>query len=90
MNRKKTTSIITLTVAGLFVVWLIGTNGLVAQDEHNGHEHAEKTTDHDEHEDHGEDRNHNDHAQEEDNHADHDDHDREGGRRASRACSEAS
>ena len=51
INGKTLLSII-LPVLGLFVVWLIGTNDLVAQNEHNGHAHDERAADQDEHEDH--------------------------------------
>ena len=65
-TRKKTLILITLAVLGLFVAWLIGTNDLVAQDEHDGHGHTEKADDHDEHKDHDEESDHDDHNEHED------------------------
>ena len=62
-SPTRTKGIVTLVALGLFVAWLIGTNDLVAQNEHEGHEHAEKTDDHAEKE--GEDEEHDEHGYEE-------------------------
>ena len=48
LKNRKTLLIIIVAVLGLFIVWQIGTNDLMAQD---GHEQAEKTSDHDDHAD---------------------------------------
>ena len=48
-ETRKSLLIVTLVALGLLVAWLIQTNDLAAQDEHDGHEHAEEADDHDEH-----------------------------------------
>ena len=58
LKNRKTLLIITVAVLGFFGAWRIGTNDLAAQD---GHEHPEKTSDHDDHADHDEDSGHDDH-----------------------------
>lgn len=63
LKNRKTLLVIIVAVLGLFSWWQIGTNDLMAQD---GHEHAEKTSDRDDHAGHDE------HADREE-HGEHDD-----------------
>ena len=71
LKNRKTLLIITVAVLGLFIAWQVGTNDLMAQE---GHEHTEKTTDHDDHADHDEDSGHEEHGEEVGEHAGHDEH----------------
>ena len=61
LKNRKTLLIITVAVLGLFGARWIGTNSLMAQD---GHEHTEKTSDHNDHADHDEDSGHEGHGEE--------------------------
>ena len=65
LKNRKTLLIIIVVVLGLFVVWWIGTNALVAQ---NGHEHAGNASDYNDHEEHNEDSGHESHEKETDEH----------------------
>ncbi len=71
LKDRKALLIITVAALGLFVAWQIGTNDLMAQD---GHEHAEKTADHDDHADHDTDSGHEAHEDEAGKHVGHDEH----------------
>ena len=72
LKNRKTLLIITVAVLGLFGARWIGTNSLMAQD---GHEHTEKTSDHNDHADHDEDSGHEGHGEEEGEHANENKHD---------------
>ena len=71
LKNRKTLLIIIVVVLGLFVVWWIGTNALVAQ---NGHEHAGNASDYNDHEEHNEDSGHESHEKETEEHTSHDEH----------------